>query len=167
MKLVHQFQHLLILVSLMQSHKSTLHRCVFVTYTGTHDVQDLSIHTLNIDQFNATIIEVTCSYLAGSTPSGILVIVQSQTSGSDIHYAVGERSGNQTRVIVDRLSGDVYNVVVYDRGEDQLPKVRPAGSQTVYVQNQHSMDAGAFFCHTLNVECILNTRTHTIIISIQ
>ena len=106
-------------------------------------MQELRIHALSIDQFNTTVIEVTCSFLAGSTPSGILVIVQSQTSDSDVHYAVGERSGNQTRVIIDGLSGGVYNVVVYDRGEDQLPEEWPAGSQNVYVQN---MDAGGCFC---------------------
>ena len=172
MKLGLQLQHLLTLVSHahMYTHKLTFHGFVLCfIYAGTHDVQDLHIHALNnIDQFNSTVTEVTCSYLTGSTTSGIFVTVQSQTNGSDVHYVVGERSvGNQTRVIIDGLSGGVYNVIVYDRGEDQLPEVRPAGSQTVYIKNQHSMNAGAFqVCHTLvlNTEC-MNTHRH--IISIQ
>ena len=112
-------------------------------------MQDLRVLAL---YFNTTTsIEVTCSFLTRSTPSGILAVVQSQTSDSDVHYAVGERSGNQTRVIIDGLSGGVYNVVVYDRGEDRLPEEWPAGSQTVYVQNQHNMNAGALFRHTCTV----------------
>ena len=89
--------------------------------------------------FKTTVIEITCSFLAGSTPPGILAIVYSHTNSSDIHYVVGERFGNQSQVIIDGLNGDVYNVVVYDRGEDQLPEEWPAGSQIVHahVQNQY------------------------------
>ena len=85
------------------------------------------------------IIEITCSFLTGSTPPGILAIVYSLTNSSEIHYAVGERSGNQSQVIIDRLHGEVYNVVVYDRGADQLPEEWPAGSQSVHAhaQNQY------------------------------
>ena len=57
------------------------------------------------------------------------MIVQSQTNSSNVYYAMGKRSS--TQVLIDRLSGDMYDVVVYDRGENQLPEVWPAGSQTI------------------------------------
>ena len=95
-------------------------------------MQNLVIHLIS----QTTTIEVTCSFLAGSTPSGILVIVYSIINSSEVHYAVGKRIGDQTRVIIDGLSRGLNNVVVYDRTEDQLPELWPAESQTVFIRGQ-------------------------------
>ena len=66
------------------------------------------------------------------------MIVQSLINSSDIHYAVGERTGNRSQVIIEGLNEDMYNVVVYDRGDNHLPEKWPAESQTVHtIQDQH------------------------------
>ena len=99
-------------------------------------MQSFAVRMVSDHQFYTLAIEVAFYYLAESTPSGMFVIVHSLTNSSDVHYAVGERS--DTRVIIDGLSGGVYNVVVYDRGEDQLPEEWPAASQTVRVNDDNS-----------------------------
>ena len=106
------------------------------TRAGTHDVQNSRIYLLIFNSHLSTIItiEVMCSFLAGSTPSGIFVIAYSPINSSNVHYAVGERIGNQSQVFVDGLSGGVYNVVVYDREEDQLPEVWPAEHHVLNAQ---------------------------------
>ena len=66
------------------------------------------------------------------------MIAYSLTNNSDIHYAVGERSGNHSQVVVDKLSEDMYKVIVYDRGGDHLPEEWSAKSHIVDIDDQSS-----------------------------
>ena len=111
--------------------------------TGTHDVQNITVIQRVFDQSNNSEIEITCLYLSGSTPTGLLAIISSLTNLSDVHYVAIDRNGQTgTSITVNNLSNNQYSVLVYDRGEDHVPEIWPAGSEVVshvsFVQNTHS-----------------------------
>ena len=98
-------------------------------FSGTHDIQNLTVFQKIHNQSNCSDIDITWSYLNGSMPTGLFAIVSSLTNRSDVHYVVidGKRQTN-TCITIDNLSQDQYSVFVYDREEDLLPELSPAGS---------------------------------------
>ena len=108
--------------------------------TGTHDVQNITVIQRVFDQSNNSEIEFTCLYLSGSAPTGLLAIISSLTNLSDVHYVAIDRNGQTgTSITVNNLSKDQYSVLVYDRGEDHVPEIWPAGvaSRVNFDQNTH------------------------------
>ena len=95
-------------------------------FSGTHDIQNLTVFQKFRDQSNCSEIGITWSYLNGTMPTGLFAIVSSLTNLSDVHYVVIDQTN--TCITIDNLSQDQYSVFVYDREEDLLPELSPAGS---------------------------------------
>lgn len=80
-------------------------------------------------------ISVACNYLPGSTATGFFAVVSSLTNQSDIFYIVADRLSAQSQASCRVQNKEAYNVFVYDRGEDHLPEIWPAGMQIIPLIN--------------------------------
>ena len=75
---------------------------------GTHDVQIISVSSPLPGQ-----IRVTGDFIEGSTATGVLIIIYSQSNDSDIHYKSSECEGQNADVIIVGLTGNQYSVSVF------------------------------------------------------
>ena len=89
--------------------------------SGTHDIQNILVSSPLPGQ-----VRVTGEFIEGSTATGVLVIVYSQSNDSDTHYKSCKRDGQNTEITVDGLTGGHYGVSVFVL-ENGLP------SQLVFV----------------------------------
>ena len=92
-----------------------------------HDFQNISVSSPLPGQ-----IRVTGDLIEGSTATGVLIIVYSQSNDSDIHYKNSEHEGQRTDLEVNivGLTGNKYGVSVFVL-EDGLPFSRAATSPQV------------------------------------
>ena len=74
-------------------------------------------------------------------------MVQSVSNKSENHFIAVSRQEHSeytsTAVTIDNPESEMYNVVVYDVGEDKLPKVWPAGSQLASRSRGNTQQQGA------------------------
>ena len=101
--------------------------CVFYISEGTHDVQNVKAVYSNPGQ-----IDVSASYLSGSTARGFFTIVYSPMNHSDVTYHVAIRDGMEptTNLSIDNLQHSMSTLVVYDLMENTpgMPEVKPAAT---------------------------------------
>ena len=110
-------------------------------YTGTHDIQNISVSSPIPGR-----VRVTGDFIQGSTATGVLVIIYSQSNDSDTHYVNSEYHGQNTEITVDGLtSGSQYGVSIFVL-ENGLPFSRVATlPQTLYTnitQQSTCIDCG-------------------------
>ena len=90
---------------------------------------------------------MTGDFIKGSTATGVLIIVYSQSNDSDIHYKSSECEGQSTEANVVGLTGSRYDVSVFVL-EDRLPFSRASTSpylvhiNTLTHQGMYTLD-----CH--------------------
>lgn len=98
-------------------------------HAGTHDVQHLMIRRGHL---STHAISITCTYLPGSVSAGFFAVVSSMMNQSDVIYIVADRDQlSQSQASVGVHNQFAYSVVVYDRGENFLPEIWPAGREIV------------------------------------
>ena len=103
---------------------------------GTHDIQNISVSSPL-----PGMVRVTGDFIQGSTATGLLVIVYSQSDNCDIQYVNSEYPGQNIDITVAGLTSGQYGVSVLVL-ENGVPVLRVATlPQTVYmdVQTQQSM----------------------------
>ena len=109
---------------------------------GTHDIQNISVSSTLPGQ-----VRVTGDFIEGSTATGVLIIVYSQSNDSDIHYKSNEHEGQSAEANVVELTGSQYGVSVFVM-EDGLPFSRASTSpylvhiNTLTHQGMYTLD-----CH--------------------
>lgn len=99
--------------------------CISITVdvincVGTHDVQN--IHAVSTQ---SGAIEVSYTYVSGSTAKGCLVILRSM---NEFHYQVVERSDNPNSITVRNLKPDKFSVSVYILSANGVPINRSANT---------------------------------------
>ena len=57
--------------------------------------------------------------------------MSSLTNQSDVIYIVADRLSAQSQTNIRVHNQDGYRVVVYDRGEDHIPEIWPAGMEII------------------------------------
>ena len=88
-------------------------------FSGTHDLQDISISSPS-----AGVVRVTGRFVEGSPATGVLVIV---SGDSGIHYHNSSKSGSGSHeVTIPGLAGGDYAVSVFVVEENGLPSERAA-----------------------------------------
>ena len=92
-----------------------LYRKFFITFPGTHDIQNISVTSPQPGE-----VRVTSDFIDGSTATGLLIIIYSLTNDSDVHYIVGGHNSG--------LAGGEYSISVFVVEENGLPFERVATS---------------------------------------
>ena len=103
-----------------------LYRKFFITFPGTHDIQNISVTSPQPGE-----VRVTGDFIDGSTATGLLIIIYSLTNDSDVHYIAGGSTSQQPRnvhVSVPGLAGGEYSISVFVVEENGLPFERVATS---------------------------------------
>ena len=116
--------------------------------TGTHAIQNISVSSPLPGQ-----VRVTGDLIEGSTATGVLIIVYSQSNDSNIHYKSSEREGQRTDLEVNfvGLTGNQYGVSVFV-SEDGLLFSRAAISPQV-VDTYQLIYQGMYVCIATVLVC--------------
>ena len=97
---------------------------------------------------------MTGDFIQGSTATGVLVIVYSQSDDSDIHYHSSEYDGQNAEIVVDRLTGGPYGVSVFVL-EKGLPFSRVAALPQMLYTNIANQGTYMTLCMLWLVQVVL------------
>ena len=115
-----------------------LRQCLNRVSTGTHDVQQVKAILSNPGQ-----IDISCSYLGGSTDEGFFTIIYVSSNHSDIMYRVAVRNGIEptTNLLLNGFQYNDYKVVVYDLSTG-MPEDKPAATPQEVTNITHVAEQG-------------------------